>query len=141
MADYGSLLALDSFASEESIRVAAYGRALDFSTVVAEPQPPDFIAAKFVEFIGGERWRLDALDVAIRRTNRPTNLDRLLMLADEIVAWVQLDEDEGGTVSTQDLPTVADVKPAEKPAEKLAEKPDVVAESVPVKRTSTRRRR
>jgi len=87
--DYGSLLALDSFASEESLRVAAYGRALTYLQHATAKASPEAVASRFVAFVGVERWRLDALDLAILRADRRMSVDRLMESAEKIVRWVQ----------------------------------------------------
>lgn len=91
---YGSLLALDSFASEESIRVAAYGRALEFSKMSKYTPDVAEIAACFVGFVGNERWRLDVLDVALSNIDRNFSVDRLIAMANEIADWAKLPEPE-----------------------------------------------
>ncbi len=87
--DYGSLLALDSFASEESLRVAAYARALEFIRAGTSGMAPGPIAEGFFEFVGSEKWRLDVLDVALKHANRRDTLEILLEKADKIAAFVK----------------------------------------------------
>lgn len=86
---YGSLLALDSFASEESLRIAAYGRALKLSKAVRTAPSVELVAARFIDFVSDERWRLDALDVALSTIDRGADLDRLMKIAEEIADWAK----------------------------------------------------
>ena len=70
MSNRGSLLGLDRYATEESIRVAVYGRALEFSKIMKRTPPVEEIAEAFIAFVGGEGWRLDVLDVALGNADR-----------------------------------------------------------------------
>ncbi len=85
--DFGSLLALDSFTSEQAIRVAVYGRAILLRTKIGRPPSAESIASDFVDFVKGERWRLDALDVALKYADRRSSVETLIARASEIVAW------------------------------------------------------
>ena len=89
--DYGSLLALDSFASEASLRVAAYGRALEVCKKMRRPPPAESIASSLVDFVKGERWRLDALDVALKHAGMGSTVETLIEKANEIAAWAKPD--------------------------------------------------
>jgi hypothetical protein len=88
--DYGSLLSLDSFASEESIRVAAYSRALAVRQQIQRPPLADQIATAFIDFVGDERWRLDALDVALRYAHMRSTVESIIEQANEVSAWAKL---------------------------------------------------
>ena len=85
---YGSLLALDSFASDESLRVAAYARALKLHRTNPKARNPKEIAEKFIEFVKGDRWRLDALDVVLQLSGRKSDVDGILQQANEIAEFV-----------------------------------------------------
>jgi hypothetical protein len=130
--DRGSLLALDSFASEESLRVAAYARALVYRRNTTKPLDAEVIAERFVSFIGGQRWRLDALDTAIENAGRRANLDKLISSADKIVAWVCPPEPV-----TQDPDPAPDGGPAKNTSYEETEKKVVV----PAKKKKTQTRR
>ena len=87
MSDRGSLLSLDSVSSEEQIRLAIYDRALSLHKITKKSPGVTAIAESFVEFVRGERLRLDALDLAFQHADRFTSADRLLDRAEKIVAW------------------------------------------------------
>lgn len=85
--DYSTLLALDSMASEQSVRVAVYDRALNTKRVVARAPPVESIAERFFAFVQGQRWRLEALDAASNHANRRDTIERLIENAETIAAW------------------------------------------------------
>ncbi len=85
----GSLLALDAFASEESLRVYIYKCAMKFPGRSPRYATMDLVASAFLNFIKGERWRLDALDTALEQTSRCTTVEVVLEKAQAIVDWVQ----------------------------------------------------
>lgn len=87
--DRGSLVSLDSSASKQSIRVAIYARALAFLRAGTSGETPGPIAESFFEFVGSEKWRLDALDVALKHANRRDTLERLLEQAEKIAEFVK----------------------------------------------------
>jgi len=89
--DLLSLLSLDSFASDESARVAVYGRAMRFCADTARPTPTEEVADAMAAFVDGQRWRLEALDVALDKQNRRSSLEHLLESAGAICAWVTAD--------------------------------------------------
>jgi len=87
MADRGSILALDSFSGEESIRVAAYDRALTLKALARRAPSVASIASSILEFVQGEGWRMNAIDVAVRHANRHTGIEDLIAKAKEITDW------------------------------------------------------
>lgn len=91
--EYGSLFALDSFASVESVRVAVYSRALAVANTLARPPATEAIANIFLDFVKDDRWRLDALDVALKRADRHTTVEKLIAKATEIADWATADVD------------------------------------------------
>lgn len=86
---HGSLLALDALASEESIRVALYGRAMEMHKRMSNPIKVELIAEAFVRFVKNERYKLDALDIALRFAGRRTPVETLIAQATEIVRWAK----------------------------------------------------
>lgn len=87
--DWGSFLELDSFVSEESLRVAMYERALTVRNANPKAGTTEEIASCFIDFVKGERWRFDALNVALKSINRTVTVDTLIEKADKVVAWVE----------------------------------------------------
>ena len=87
--DYGSLLALDAFASEQSIRVAVYARAMDLRRTISRPPPVEEIADNFLAFVKGDRWRLEALDVALRQRDHRSTVASMIESAGRVVAWAR----------------------------------------------------
>ena len=111
--DRGSLLALDSFSSEESLRVAAYTRA---SLLPAESARTEEAAEMFIKFIGGERWRVEVLDAAMGTVNRYTTAKAVVEIAEKIAEWVS-----PAPVIAREVPTDPDPAP-EKPTTSLHKK-------------------
>ena len=98
---YESLLALDSFTSEESVRVSVYSRALTLMGKGTAPEPANVIAGKFLKFVKGQRWRMEALDVALHYATRRSRSDDIIRKANEIVSWVE-DSGEGDLAGFED---------------------------------------
>jgi hypothetical protein len=84
-----SLLELDVFASEESLRVYMYKRALPFRGKSKQFLTLDSVASAFLDFVGGERWRLEALDTVLQRSSMRTTVEVVLEGAQEIADWVK----------------------------------------------------
>ena len=118
--DRSSLLALDSGMSEESIRVAVYDRAMTLNMRFARGPTVEEIANLLVAFVGAEHWRLDALDVALRKTDRRGTVAGIVEAAGEIVRWVRSEpevsaepeasEDEGTTEPEPDDEATSDTE-------------------------------
>jgi hypothetical protein len=85
--DYTSLLSLDSFADEESVRVAVYDRAMKVEGGTHEVIERN--ADLFLAFVKDARWRLDVLDVALRRSSARCSAAFVLEKAEAIAAWVE----------------------------------------------------
>lgn len=102
--DRESLLALDSFATEESLRVAVIRRAMKLSILTLREQAAkEVIADSFIAFVSGQRWRLDVLDAALEYAGARTSLDRLMKSANEIAEWVRPDSTPEPEESESDL--------------------------------------
>jgi hypothetical protein len=84
----GSLLALDSLSSEESVRVALYARAKRVADAQMLTHQVESIADAFVKFVGGASWRMDALDVVLATTGRRESVDLILKKTSAVIAWV-----------------------------------------------------
>jgi hypothetical protein len=84
-----SLLELDVFASAESLRVYMYKRAVPFQGRSLKFVTVGSVASAFLNFVGGERWRLEVLDAALERTSRNTTVEGVLEKAQEIADWVK----------------------------------------------------
>ncbi len=89
MTDGASLLELDALTSEESLRVHMYKCAMTFQSKSTEYPTVDSIASAFFDFVKGERWRLEVLDVALHRVSRHTTVESALKKAQEIADWVK----------------------------------------------------
>ena len=87
MSDRGSLLALDTGAGEESIRVAVYDRALTLKSLSRQAQTAEEMGERFVAFARGERYRLEALDVALRHASIRSTAETIIASAEKIANW------------------------------------------------------
>ncbi len=87
--DFGSLLSLDSLTGEQATRIAVYKMAIRLSSALTEAPLITDVADKIFEFVGGSAWRLEALDIAIQRTGRRSNVENCIKTAQDIADWVQ----------------------------------------------------
>ncbi len=86
---FDSLLALDAYATEESLRVAAYDRAMTLKMLAAHSPPAEEIAESIIDFVQGEYWRMGAVDVALKYADRRASIKSLIARAGEIIKWVE----------------------------------------------------
>lgn len=105
--DYGALLALDSFATEESVRVAVYDRAMKVASAAGDHSKTIRAAELFLTFVEGKRWRLDILDVALRRSSKHSPAEIVVEKAEDIAEWVE-------SKPEPELPVVETPAPAKK---------------------------
>jgi len=84
-----SLLALDAFATRESIRVAVYHRAVTLAQAASNHEVAAEFAEAFLDFVDDERWKLDALDIALKRSNPRSNAENIIDKAQKIADWVK----------------------------------------------------
>jgi hypothetical protein len=115
--DRGSLLALDVFANEESLRVHIYKCAAAFPGKSTKYKTTDSVASAFLEFVEGVGWRLDALTAVLEQVGRNATVDSVLERAQEIVDWVV---SEPAAVADAKTPSAITDQPATtKPVKKV----------------------
>ncbi len=102
MPDHSSLLALDSMAGEKSVRVAVYDRAmLIVETMRNKKASVEEIADQIFAFVAGDKHRLEAFDVSLKRLNPHNKMSNIIDRAEAIAAWA----DQGpGETSLDDFP-------------------------------------
>jgi len=128
--NYSSLLALDAMASEKSIRIAVYDRALMLHGAMKLKVQVSIeeIANQILEFVGGERHRLEAVDVSMKRMHRQNRIEDVLTRAEKIAEWAE--EEQGGS-SVDDF--ASDPGPAEPASE-----PVVIKKKTTTKKTGSK---
>jgi hypothetical protein len=89
--DFANLLALSDFAIE-TIRVAVYERASQFSRLIRQRESTEEVADRLMAFVGSDHWRITALDVALRQMDRRGSVDEAIAIAEKIVAWVKTEK-------------------------------------------------
>ena len=72
---------------EQTVRVAVYDRAMTMYRLLARAPSVEAIAETFLNFVQGQRWRIDALDVAIKHTGRGNTIETLVQKAEQIAKW------------------------------------------------------
>ncbi len=87
--DFKSLLSLDSMTGEQSVRLAVYKRAEQFSMKVQDRPDIAETAQAFLDFVGGSAWRLETIDVVVSAASRRSTVAAVLANAQRIADWVQ----------------------------------------------------
>ena len=113
---HSALLALDSMASEKSVRIAVYDRAFFLFEMMVKKTSVEEIADQIIEFVGGEKHRLEAFDVALKRMNRRQRMEALIEKAEEIAAWAGKETGESSLDDFPDDPPTATKKVIRKKA-------------------------
>ena len=85
---------LDLLVGESSLRVASYARALELAKKVYPQLDTEAAAELFVDFVSGERWKLDVLSMVIGAAHRRSTAATVLESAEKISRWVEREEPE-----------------------------------------------
>ncbi len=89
MADFESILSLDSMSGEQATRLAVYKTAEALVSRCAAPLDAGEVAEAMLGFIEGSNWRLEVVRMAVERTGRRTgSVERCLEIASGIADWV-----------------------------------------------------